>query len=122
MTKILIIDDSSFQRKILSGLLKEAGHDVVIAENGKDGLECAEKEKPDIVMTDLLMPEFDGIFLLEQAKARSVRIPVIIITSDIQDSTRERCIRLGAAAFLNKPVKKETLLPAIKKVLAGERL
>jgi two-component system, chemotaxis family, chemotaxis protein CheY len=122
MVKILIIDDSSFQQKILTSILKEAGYDVVIAENGKEGLECAEKEKPDVMITDLLMPEFDGYFLLENMKAKNLQIPVIISTSDVQDYTRQRCARLGAAGFLNKPVKKETLLPAIKKVLAGERL
>ena len=121
MVKILIIDDSLFQQKILTGILKEAGYDVVCAENGKDGLEYAEKEKPDVVITDLLMPEFDGFFLLESMKAKIERVPVIIITSDIQDSTRKRCTTLGAAGFLNKPVKKETLLPAIKKVLSSER-
>ncbi len=121
MTKILIIDDSSFQRKILTGILKDAGHDVVIAENGKDGLACAVKENPDIIITDLLMPEYNGYFLLEQVKTKNIHIPVVIVTSDIQDSTRERCVSLGAAGFLNKPVKKEALQSAIKKVIAGER-
>jgi twitching motility two-component system response regulator PilH len=118
MAKILIIDDSSFQRKILSGILKEGGHDIMIAENGKDGLESIEKEKPDLIITDLLMPEYDGHFFLEQAKAKNIQIPVLIVTSDIQESTRNRCIARGAAGFVNKPVKKETLLRAINKVLS----
>jgi twitching motility two-component system response regulator PilH len=118
MAKILIIDDSSFQRKILSGILKEAGHAVVIAENGKDGLASVEKEKPDLVITDLLMPEYDGHFFIEQAKKQNIRIPVLIITSDIQESTRKRYSGLGVADFLNKPVKKELLLQAIDKVLS----
>ena len=122
MKKILIIDDSSFQRKIISSILLEAGFSLLLADNGKDGINLAKNEKPDLIISDLLMPEYDGMYLLEQVHTSQTGIPVLIVTSDIQHTTREKCMNLGASGFINKPVRKENLLPAVEKVLAGERL
>ena len=119
MPKILIIDDSSFQRKIVSTLLRESGFEPITAENGKEGIAVAQRERPGLVMTDLLMPEFDGFYFLEQARDLRLGIPIIILSSDIQDATRSRCMTLGAADFLYKPVKKEILIPAINKYLGA---
>ncbi|MGA2919250.1 response regulator [Methanoregula sp.] len=121
MTRILIIDDSSFQRRIVTGILKDAGYDVSVADNGRDGIELAQKDAPSLIITDLLMPEYDGFYLLKEARAQDLGIPVLVLTSDIQDTTREQCYNLGAAGLVNKPVKKEVLLPAITRVLSGER-
>jgi CheY-like chemotaxis protein len=121
MKKILIIDDSSFQRKIVSSILQDAGYTLLLADNGKDGITIAEKEKPDLIVSDLLMPEYDGFYLLEQAQASPAGHKILIVTSDIQHSTLEKCKKLGAVGLINKPVKKETLLPAVEKALSGER-
>lgn len=122
MKKILIIDDSSFQRKIITSILQEAGYSLLAADNGNDGFTLAGKENPDLVITDLLMPEYDGFYFLGRVRSEKIMVPVLILTSDIQDSTREKCMALGAAGIINKPVKKEILLPAVKSVLAGENL
>jgi len=121
MTRILLIDDSSFQRRIVTGILKEAGYDVSVAENGRDGIEQAQKDTPDLIITDLLMPEYDGFYLLKEAMARNLGVPVLVSTSDIQDTTRKQCYDLGAAGLVNKPVKKDVLLSAIIRVFSGER-
>jgi twitching motility two-component system response regulator PilH len=84
MVTVLVIDDSSFQRKILTGILNENGYTVVQSENGKEGIEHVEKERPDLIVMDLLMPEYDGYWVLGQLNARGSTIPVIIVTSDIQ--------------------------------------
>jgi len=122
MVKILVIDDSSFQRKIISSILKDGGYEVVTAENGKDGIEGIGTAVPDLIISDLLMPEFDGFYLLETMKTKKVTIPILIITSDIQKPTREKCYQMGARGLINKPVHKDTFLPAVKKILAGERV
>lgn len=121
MTRILIIDDSSFQRRIVTGILKEAGYEFSVAENGRDGLELAQNDAPALIITDLLMPEFDGYYLLREARARDLGVPILVLTSDIQDTTRDQCFRMGAAGVVNKPVKKEVLLPVITRILSGER-
>ena len=122
MVKILVVDDSSFQRKIICSILKDDGYELVTAENAKDAMERIGTDAPDIIISDLLMPEFDGFYLLEKMKAGNVTIPVLVVTSDIQKPTREKCYQMGAQGLINKPVHKDTLLPAVKKILAGERV
>ncbi|MGB7789455.1 response regulator [Methanoregula sp.] len=120
MTRILVIDDSSFQRRIVTGILEEAGYDLSIAENGRDALSLAQKEAPDLLITDLLMPDFDGFYLLREARSHDLGIPILVLTSDIQDTTREQCLALGASGVVNKPVKKEIILSAVTHALSGE--
>jgi twitching motility two-component system response regulator PilH len=114
MATVLVIEDSSFQRKVLSGLLTSEGYDVILAENGKEGIERADQEKPDAIITDLLMPEYDGYWVLEQLRIRKLALPVIVITSDIQNTTESLCRKLGAIAVLHKPVKKEQVISAVR--------
>jgi two-component system chemotaxis response regulator CheY len=109
LAKILVIDDSSFQRKIISGVLTENGYEVSLAANGKEGIEHV----------DLLMPEYDGHWVLEHLNAQKCTIPVIILTSDIQTTTEKQCRDLGVAAFLNKPVDKKQLITTVQNTLKG---
>lgn len=104
MASILVVDDSAFQRMALKKIIQGAGHKVLEAANGQQGLELIASKNPDLVVIDLLMPELDGVGLLEQCKIRGIHVPIVVLTSDIQESTRQRCQELGAAAFLNKPV------------------
>ena len=117
MVRILIIDDSSFQRRILSSLLEEMGHTILVAANGNEGLDAALRESPDLIITDLLMPELDGLAFLKKAKDAGLCMPIIIVTSDIQTATRDRCLALGAARVLHKPVKKEGLAETVRQAL-----
>jgi twitching motility two-component system response regulator PilH len=117
MARVLIIDDSSFQRRILSSLLDGLGHTVLTAVNGREGLYTAVREKPDLIITDLLMPDLDGFAFLREAKTAGVTMPVLILTSDIQTATKNKCLALGAAGVMNKPVKKESLSRMVQQVL-----
>lgn len=119
MVCILIIDDSAFQRKIISSVLNGENHTVITATNGHEGLKKAVQEKPDLIITDLLMPEMDGGTFLSEVKKAGLSIPVIILTSDVQKVTRDRCLALGAFSVLNKPVNREALLELIRTALSG---
>ncbi|MGA2160946.1 MAG: response regulator [Methanoregula sp.] len=114
MAKILVIEDSSFQRKILSEMLTESGFEVFLTENGRQGIERTEQLKPDLIITDLLMPDGDGFQVLEALRTKKLNIPAIILTSDIQKTTARRCRDLGACAVLNKPVNKEQIISAVR--------
>ncbi len=119
MALVLIIDDSAFQRRVIRSLVRDAGYETEEAENGRAGLEKIAARKPDCILTDLLMPDMGGLELLESLREPGAAIPVIIITGNIQESVRQRCLELGAAAVVNKPVRQEELLPAIEKALGG---
>ncbi len=117
MAKILIIDDSWVARQWLISILKEKGHELFEASNGKEGLGMVGEVKPDFIILDLLMPELDGVGVLENFRENGNDIPVIILTADIQKTTREKCLKLGAVEVLNKPPRENELHEIIKKTL-----
>ena len=117
MAFILLIDDSRFTRNQLIKGLAGQGHRIVEAKNGKEGLEIIKSQKPECVVTDLLMPEMDGQTLLKHLKEDGVDIPVIVVTADIQEDTKERCLQLGAVEVLNKPPKEGQLKDAIQRAI-----
>lgn len=119
MPKVLIIDDSGFQRKLITSVLEGAGYTAITADNGDSGFERAVKDSPDLIICDLLMPGCNGFDFLKRARDEHLAIPVLILTSDIQKGTRQQCLDLGAADVLYKPVTKENLLPALKKALGA---
>ncbi len=118
MALILIIDDSSFQRKRIREAVQALGHEVLDAANGAEGLEMVAAHALDCVVTDLLMPVMDGIELLEALYEQGSNVPVIVVTADVQDSTAEQCIELGAKAVINKPPAREELDNTINHVLS----
>lgn len=120
MQKILVVDDSLFQRKSICQLLVEAGYEVVEATDGCDGLEKAFSSSPDCVLTDLLMPNMDGIEFITELKARGFTPPVFVLSADIQESKRRFCLELGVDGFISKPPKRMELLGAIDRRLKPE--
>ncbi len=118
MGKILIVDDSSFQRKILSDMIGDLGHEPLQAESGQELLSIIEKDKGfDCICLDLLMPEMTGVEVLERLQEMDGVPPVIVISADIQVKKKERCLELGAKAFINKYIDKQELAEEFKKHL-----
>ncbi len=119
MAKILIVDDSVFMRMTLSNMVKAGGHEAIEAVNGREGLEKIKAEQPDCLVTDLNMPEMEGPDLIKAVRTDGITIPIIVNTADVQESTRNRCMALGATAFFNKPLKEEGVLACINESLVG---
>jgi len=117
MPKVLIIDDSRFSRMKLSDNIKSGGFDIIEAGNGEEGINAVRKEKPDAVICDLLMPVMDGFGFLEILREEKHNIPVLILTSDIQDKTRQKTMELGAKGLLNKPPKYEEVIAKLNDLL-----
>lgn len=117
MAVILHVDDSSFSRIQVAKVLKKAGHDVLQAENGRAALEALAEKKPDLILSDILMPEMDGIALLHALREQGNSIPIIMLTADVQYDTKDTCLGLGALKLLNKPPREEELLAALDQVL-----
>jgi twitching motility two-component system response regulator PilH len=117
---ILIIDDSRFTRSNIAKSLRNSSYEVLEADNGVAGLDMIIKHTPDFVITDLLMPEMDGFELLENLRSRGIAVPVIVMSADIQETTRRRIMELGAKTLLNKPFQSTTLLDTLRNLTASE--
>ena len=120
MAKVLVIDDSSFQRKWISKTVQALGHTTVEAVDGQKGLEAVASEKPDCITVDLNMPNMDGLEFLTHLESAGQHGPVIVVTSDIQEETKAQCLRLGARAFVNKPFKPSQLRDVLDDCLGTE--
>ncbi|MFY0627222.1 MAG: response regulator [Reichenbachiella sp.] len=117
MGKIIIADDSSFQRKILGDIISAIGHEVEAVESGQALLDKVASEKYDGICLDLLMPEMTGIEVLEKLQPMENVPPVIVISADIQVKKKEQCLALGAKAFVNKYIEKDSLEAVFKEHL-----
>lgn len=111
--KILIIDDARFQRGQMARMLSELGHEVIEAVNGQEGYMKLCTEGPEAVVCDLLMPVMDGIAFLTMVQKHQIPVPVIVASADIQKTTREQVMGLGAKAFINKPCSLQDLAGAL---------
>jgi two-component system chemotaxis response regulator CheY len=114
MARILVVEDSGFQRKKTCRVLHRAGYETMDAPDGRVALECVEHDQPDLVITDLNMPNMTGMEFLAALQERGIVLPVVVLTSDVQDATREECIERGAAEVLNKPVNDDRLLVTVE--------
>ncbi len=104
MKKVLFIEDEATLQKTISDILEKDGHKVISALNGKIGLELAKKEKPDLIILDLILPKVNGFDVLKELKNGELTkdIPVVILTNLESASDVERAIEIGAKTYLVK--------------------
>ncbi len=119
MKKILIVEDEKDIRESLKDLLEMKGFEVLTAMNGKEALFVASTQKPDLILSDIMMPEINGIELLKiiQQNNDLIDIPFIFLTAKVDNESIRNGMNLGADDYLTKPVKKNELLDVIKKRL-----
>ena len=115
MKKIIIADDSFFQRKTLQDIIKELGYDSEAVSSGEELLEKLD-DSYDCIFLDLLMGGMSGIDVLKALQARENKIPVVVITADIQKARKEESLSLGATAFMNKVVSKDELISILNNI------
>lgn len=117
--KIMTVDDSASIRRLLSFVLKQHGYEVVEAVNGAEALEKLKQEKIDMLITDINMPEIDGISLIKMVRDNSLYrfIPIIILTTESQTGKKEEAKAAGATGWIIKPFRPDQLVSAIKKVM-----
>lgn len=120
--KILVIDDDRFLAQIYILTLKKAGYEVVLMDNGIDGLEAVKKEKPAAIILDILMPGMDGFQVLRELKKneKTKGIPVIMLTSLSQKEDEEMGRRGGVEAYLTKSTTlPDDVVKQLKRLLLG---
>lgn len=121
MAKIVLIDDDPLVRSVLSGFLQIAKHQVLEAESGKKGLSLLEKEQPDLVITDIVMPDTDGFELIMNLANQANPQRIIAISGGSRSMQQEMLIGVAQSMPVNKvlakPVSCETLLAAVTEAL-----
>jgi len=119
MATILVVDDELGIRALLSEILTDEGHSVELAENAVQARACRERQRPDLVLLDIWMPDVDGITLLKEWGATAqLTMPVIMMSGHGTIDTAVDAIKFGAMAFLEKPITLQKLLRAVEQGLA----
>jgi DNA-binding response OmpR family regulator len=119
MHRLLVVEDDPAILANLARFLRLEGFEVIIARNGAEGLHAVNQQRPDLVLSDLLMPEMDGETLLAalRADAATARLPVIFLTASADRAERDAKLQLGASDYLVKPLDLQELLAAVRRHL-----
>lgn len=119
MATILVVDDSPVIQRMLSFTLKRNRHTVLTARHGKLALATLEKHKVDLVITDVTMPEMDGLTLLKELRSdtRYQSLPVVMLTASGQEGDRMDAEAEGANGFLTKPTSSRELTQTVNQLL-----
>ena len=117
---ILIVDDDEMIRSFIKQLLQINNFRITEAENGKAGLKQFRKDTPDLVITDIIMPEMEGITFIRELRAHNENIPIIAMTGNVHGRMEELLgisSELGANAILRKPIESKEFLEEINKLI-----
>lgn len=117
--KILLVDDSGLARRSTRRLLEQAGYLVVEAEDGLSALERFAVDKPDVVLLDLVMKGMYGLDVLKRLREMDPSARVIVVSADVQTSSRDMVQAGGAAGFITKPANAAQVLEMVDQVLKG---
>ena len=117
--KILLVEDNEMNRDMLSRRLTKRGFNVVIAVDGREGIDLATKEIPDVILMDMSLPEVDGWEATKRIKANDAtkRIPLIALTAHAMAGDREKALQAGCDDYDTKPIDFQRLLEKIEKAL-----
>lgn len=117
--KILVVDDELFVRELIKIKLKLYGLEIIEGSNGLDAVDLALKEKPDLILLDLMMPKMDGFEACEKLKAdpKTAQIPIVILTARGEQVFRERGEAAGAVGIVTKPFSPQKLAEMVMEIL-----
>lgn len=122
MARILVIDDDSHTLRLIEFALTKAGHEVVTASRGEEGLQKAFQHPPDLAVIDLMMPQMDGYEVCRRLRQdeHTADTPIIVFTARIQEIDRKTALEAGANEFLTKTATPDELVSKVEGLLAGE--
>ena len=123
MTNVIIVDDDVDTVEIFADYLDLKGINVMATgHSGKAAVELFLKHKPDIVLLDVMMPEYDGFFGLTNILRKDPNAKVVMVTADMTTETKDKLDELNASGILYKPYEIETVIKTINRILQGERV
>ena len=120
MSRVLVIDDESVVGVILRLAFEAKGHETVLADGGRSGIDKARADHPDAIVLDLMMPEVNGYDVLEVLRDDPIveDVPIIVLTAVTLSRERERCLSQGAAAVITKPFDPADVVDALDGLLS----
>lgn len=119
--KILIVDDKKNIRMVLNDLLMTEGYETVMADSGENGLLVCEKEKPDLILTDLIMKQLSGVDFIKKIRQQDICVPIIILTAFGSISSAVEAIKAGADDYMTKPLNYDLLKMRISKLFESQK-
>ena len=121
-SKILVVDDSNTNVVLMDAILNEKGYQIETALNAKEAYIILKKDRPDLILLDLLMPKISGFEFLEQIKRNNGTkdIPVIVISAVTNSDKINRTIKLGAIEFIKKPINIQNFIKKVETILNQE--
>ena len=118
MATVLIVDDNAIDRRLAARLLEKVGMTACFAENGQEALEIIERNRPDIVLTDMIMPVMDGLDLVQRIHRDYSSMPVILMTAHGSEEIAVRALQIGASSYVPKQSLVRSLANTVRDVLA----
>ena len=115
--KLLLVEDESDLRLIIADVLKDEGYEILSATNGLEGLKKVKEEKPDIVVSDVMMPQMDGFTMAKEIRKLNAHIPILFLTAKSSIEDIEEGFETGANDYIKKPFELRELLIRIKALL-----
>ncbi|EPG75991.1 response regulator receiver domain protein [Leptospira fainei serovar Hurstbridge str. BUT 6] len=115
--KILAVDDSATMRSLVQQTLGLGGYEVILAVNGREGMEKLDLEPVDLVITDINMPVMDGISFIKEVRKKNQTIPILTLTTESEEDIKRQGAEAGANGWIIKPFRPVQFLDIIKQVL-----
>jgi two-component system cell cycle response regulator DivK len=119
MKRILIVEDNEDNMYLIGFIVRQKGYDVIEARNGQDGVQLAIKEKPDIILMDIQLPDFDGLETTRRIRKSdaAIDVPIIALTSYAMTGDRQKALKAGCNGYIEKPINPDTIMDEIEKFL-----
>ncbi|SRR5579884_1185992 len=115
--RILLVEDTPVNMYVLQRVLRNEGFDVVEATDGNEAIRKAEKEKPDVVLMDMRLPDISGYEAVTILHQKLPTLPIIAVTADALPGDREWCLNLGCIDYFSKPIRYRDVIQAVYRIL-----
>ncbi len=120
MKRILIVEDNEHNMYLINFILEKNGYETIKALNGEEGITLAMKERPDLIIMDIQLPDINGLEVTRKIRESKVdgTIPIIAITSYAMSGDRDKALEAGCTGYIEKPINPDTIMAEIEKYLA----
>jgi len=122
MKRILVVEDNENNMYLISFILKKNGYEVIEARTGVQGLELAIKEKPDLIIMDIQLPDIDGLETTKRIRKSEGdgKIPIVALTSHAMVGDKERALAAGCTGYIEKPINPDTFMAEVERYLSSD--